>query len=528
MILIDIIMKSISTLMMRQHSSDRSLNAERPSLLQEEEGANSIEDLPDAIIYHVMSYCTYGPIKLFAWQYEISYMGYPEEDVTIRDIRTIFKTFSLLSKRLHECCKSFCQGTPILIDEQWQSKYRLIQFLCKMKMKISSLGVSSLFDEPLRASLFLYLLQECALSELKSLSICNPAVEDKSQERRHYQYSSNNYKIFRKRYNYNLWHALDAGIPSTIFDQEERLGNHYQLRNNFINCEEHTIRLENMFLRGICQSIRSVNSIEEIRLQVNTNDEHILEVIEACPNLHRATFKIGLGFAFADNLHKSQDFLERFAKVISKLAKLTSLHIESNGYDGASFSITSPSLEELTISTPKINMNQINCPNLKRLHVKVLSFEETIMSNFALPKLEYLTLDLEEWSKRNGSKTECVILSKFITTIPNLRNLDFCSAHNDLDFCLDLQKVRLHLESNSIQEIDATSHSTILTFTTISCPNLKKLSVKRKYEGMAWHCHLEEELDLLDAGYEEGKTSRGDFKNLKTLKIPDNCFIYIS
>ena len=79
--------------MKRQNSSDRSLNAERPSLLREEEGANSIEDLPDAIIYHVMSYCTYGPIKLFAWQYEISYKGYPEGDVTIRDIRTIFKTF---------------------------------------------------------------------------------------------------------------------------------------------------------------------------------------------------------------------------------------------------------------------------------------------------------------------------------------------------------------------------------------------------------------------------------------------------
>ncbi|GFH55535.1 predicted protein [Chaetoceros tenuissimus] len=498
--------------MKRQQPIHRTLNGKRPSLQLRE--FDNFEDLPDAIIYHVMSYCTYRPSKQYAWQYAILCEGCPEGDFTLKDVSSIFKTFSLVSKRLHDCCKSFCQSTPIWIDEEWPSKYKVIKFLCKMKMKISSLGVTDLVDNPLRASLFLYLLRECDLSELKSLSMSNPA-----QLQRNGPYSSYNFKCLYEQHNYNLWYALDAGIPRSVFDQERTLRNTYQGSNGE---EQFHILLEELLLEGICQSIRNVNMIDEIWLQVNKSNEHILKAIEACPNLQHATLKFGLGFAA--NLDTNQDFLERLTRNISKLAYLTFLHIESDGFDRKLLSLTSSSLDELRISMPKINMKHINCPNLTNLNMKNQGFDEAFLSNSSTPKLENLILVLEEWSKRHGSKTECMVLSKFITTRPNLKNLDFCSE-NKIES--HLPKVKLHLESNSIEKIDATYHSTILTFTGIKCPNLKKLSVRRNYEGMTWHCHVEEELDLFDAGYEEGKTVKGDFKNLMTLKIPDNCLIYI-
>lgn len=493
---------------MNGHNSiGRSLVGERPSALLQ---CDNIEDLPNETIFHIMSFCTYAPSKHFAWQYEILCERCPKEDFTIKDVSSIFKTFSLVSKTLHECCNLFCQSNPIWIDEEWPSKYKVIAFLCKKKTKISSLEVTDLVDNPLRASLFLYLLQECDLSELKSLSMCNT-----TELRRYDPYAL---KALYEQHNYNLWYALDAGIPRSIFDQERKLRNTYQGRNIIPNREmQFHILLEELLLEGICQSIRNANAIAEIWLQVDRSSDHILQILESCPNLQYVNLKYGLG-------DTTQDFLERFTTAISKQVNLTSLHIESNGFNHASFSISSPSIEKLILSMSKVTINQINCPNLTRLDMKVLGFGETILSKFSLPKLECLILDLEEWTRRRDTKSGCIILSKFIATIPNLKKLDFQSDHK---VELHLPKVKLRLESNSIQEIDATSHSTVLTFTGIKCPNLKKLSVKRKYEGMAWHCHVEEEIDLFDAGYDKGKSVRGDF-NLKTLHIPNNCLIYIS
>ena len=94
--------------------------------VQRQQELSMIEKLPDDIFTQILTF--FSSHK-------------QDESIDIKEVALLYKSFSLVSKRLRRYCDVFCQTVPINVWGQWQDNYSMIACICRVKMKLSSLAV---------------------------------------------------------------------------------------------------------------------------------------------------------------------------------------------------------------------------------------------------------------------------------------------------------------------------------------------------------------------------------------------------
>lgn len=491
--------------------------------VQRQQELSMIEKLPDDIFTQILTFFT---------------LHKKDESIDIKEVALLYKSFSLVSKRLRRYCDVFCQTVPINVWGQWQDNYSMIACICRAKMKLSSLAVRN--EKKMRISLFLYILKNCDLSQLHFLDVGS------------FRY--------RKREDTDpIAKASEAGIPQDIFEQEMKLFNEAE------NIDTYEIFGDNedAIMGTDASPVSFTTSLEELMLRGirnlgnNLPIQHLNFVLDFCDNEHSAAFVIDIIASCKDLQHlffSPRKIIPRFltdvTKAIESLSKLNTLHVGINDHLEGGFEIKSKSIKDLSITANECKINQIICPSLKILQVSALRFGESFLGSFASKSLETLTFTLQDFKsdQEENHRQQSLFVHNLIKMLPDLKTLDLRDGFSYSD---DPVPIRLMIESNSLDWIDASSFRDDLkiNFTRLSCPNLKQLDlfVQRDFLHELYYSPIEvgnDEFlhrlgDVINKKRNEGPSydeegsdgvlkfaiERTDTELLSTLDIPESCII---
>lgn len=472
--------------------------AETVILNESSSSSSSSLPLPDDIILQIMSY-------------------FHDSRPRIDTVAHLFKTFGRVNKQLRKCCTLFCQRTPIQLYNDWQEKYKMIAFICKTKMKISHITVKYI-DKNFRASLFLYLLQECDLSQLEYVYIETLSGLE--------QHSCDIIQTF----------CIEAGIHNHVFEQEVDLRqncakNRNEKRLNFLLEELLVDGLSKIAKRAENQSlpIRTFEIVTRHHPQQWLNDQNyeknLLDFIASCHFLDELSLEM-----FSANTTEPFEtfyFFQELSKVISKLLNMTTLSLGSDDFQGE-FEIQSNSIQFLELNMPKCILKQMACPSLKKASISMGTFGESFLSSFVSSSMETFALALKNYEHEEDNNVQSTFLSDLIKQMPTLKTL---KLRNDT-VVENSPKLRnlLCIESKSIEKLHTLKCGDYLRFTRIECPKLKELTVQISFR---WYDYCQ--LELEDSEFERVTQSlqrkksgekfyKSDFDS-QTLCIPDECRI---
>ncbi|GFH46177.1 predicted protein [Chaetoceros tenuissimus] len=429
------------------------------AILNKSSSSSSSLQLPDDIILQIMSY-------------------YHDSRPRIDTVAHLFKTFGRVNKQLRKCCTLFCQRTPIQLYNDWHEKYKLIAFICKTKMKISHITVKYI-DKNLRASLFLYLLQECDLSQLEYVYIETLSGLE--------QHSCDIIQTF----------CIEAGIPNHVFEQEvilrqtcakNKTGN----RLNFLLEELVVDGLSKISKHAENQSlpIRTFEIVTRHHPQQWLNDQNyeqnLLGFIASCHVLEELS--LDMLSASTTELFETCYFFQELSRVISKL-NITTLSLGSDDYQGE-FGIQSTSLQFLEFDMPKCILKQIACPSLKKASISMGTFGESFLSSFGSSSMETFALTLKNFEHEEENTVQSAFLSNLVKQMPTLKTL---KLRND-KVVENGPKLRnlLCIESKSIEKLHTLKCGDYLRFTRIDCPKLKELTVQISFR---WYDYCQLQLE---------------------------------
>ncbi|GFH53860.1 predicted protein [Chaetoceros tenuissimus] len=485
--------------------------------VQRQQELSKLESLPDDIFTKILTYFIASK---------------QDESCNMEGVAFLYKSFSLVSKRLRRYCDVFCQTVPIDVMDQWQDNYNMIACICRAKMKLSSLAVRDT-EMNMRVSLFLYMLEKCDLSQLQVLDV-------------------RSFSSFRQRQDADtISKASEAGIPKHIFHKETEIFNEAKHVDTDASPFFFNMKIEELVLRGI-RNVGNDLPIQDLRFVLDFCDnEHsagcVMDIITSCKDLQHLFFHV--------RYMATERLLIDVTKAIETLSKMKSLEVSVHDNAKGKFDIKSDSIIDMIVSSPECEINQIICPKLKKLDVCALKFGESFLDSFASTSLETLTFTLQDFTLQEfesepeeNHRQQSFFVHNFIKMLPELKTLTLGG-----DGSTDSFPTRLRIESNSLEMIDATSiHTDMkLNFTHVSCPNLKHLAVFVDRDDIFFHsryyCPIEvgnEELLLrlgltIQTKIEEGlsdeersdgvlrfATERTNTDLLSTLDIPESCIIF--
>ncbi|GFH62108.1 predicted protein [Chaetoceros tenuissimus] len=491
------------------------------SVQRPQQGLSMFESLPDDIFAQILTYFT---------------TAYKQDgSIDIKEVAFLYKSFSSVSKRLRRYCDVFCQTAPINVWDQWQDNYSMIACICRAKMKMSSLAVRN--EKKMRISLFLYILEKCDLSQLQFLDV-----------------RSFKYRTKKDSDADTIAKASEVSIPKYIFDQELKLINEAEIihTDEIVGDDEDvimdmdtslTMTLAELMLRGI----RNLGN--------NLPIQHLNLVLDFCDNENSAALVVDIITSCKDLRHLFFSpckivprFLADVTNAIESLSNINNLDVYITDYLEGGFGIKSKSITKLSITANKCKIDQIICPNLKKLRVSALKFGQSFLDSFASKSLETLTFELQDFKsdQEENHRQQSLFVHNLIKMLPDLRTLDLRDGYTE-----DPDPIRLMIESNSLEWIDASLFRSDMkvNFTRVSCSNLKQLDVfvQRDFVHEIYYSPIEvgneaflQRLSyVIDEKRYDGPSNdeeradrilkfaieRTDTELLSTLDVPESCII---
>lgn len=482
--------------------------------VQRQQKLSKLESLPDDIFTKILTF----------------FIVYKQDDsCNMEGVAFLYKSFSLVSKRLRRYCDVFCQTVPIDVMDQWQDNYNMIACICRAQMKLSSLAVRDT-EMNMRVSLFLYMLEKCDLSQLQVLDV-------------------RSFSSYRQRQDADtIAKASEAGIPKHIFHKETEIFNEAKHVDTDASPCFFNMKIEELVLRGI-RNVGNDLPIQDLRFVLDFCDnEHsagcVMDIITSCKDLQHLFFFMR---------HKIiPRFLADLTKAVETLSRINSLHVivGVTSHLKGEFEIKSKSIKVLIITACECKINQIMCPNLKTLEVSALKFGESFLASFSSISLEMLNFTLQDFESDQEEKhrQQSHFLHNLIKMLPYLKILTLNGHGSRSDNSVP---IRLMIESNSLEIIDARSVNSDmkLNFTRVSCSNLQHLAVfvnRNDIFHEQYYCPIEVGNEVfmnrlsnllyfkLDQGLSDEERSNGllgfamkrsNTALLTTLDIPESCLI---
>lgn len=250
-------------------------------------------------------------------------------------IRALFKDYSLVSKEFQRLIITYIKETPLVIgNDHIIGKYRTLLWACENKLKIGRCNIFA--NGPNSATIAMYLLNNCDLSEVKFLRIYAA----------HCHYNQD-YDVFDLAYSDGIPYGSFGTKLASIASLQSRIGD-------------------------ISWHMQNLKSLEI----VSTRDEFDFEMLKCfqkyCPMIENLSVVFAVKIERGNEILGTNNSVDELGEIICQFPNLKRLRLNSDyGSDSTGFIIKSETLEEIDLSEGSLSMNECICPRLKVIKCKL-------------------------------------------------------------------------------------------------------------------------------------------------------------